>query len=218
MIEMEQCKETVETETARRHKLEEELEQGRAELRRQIIIGHHGDQERKRLETLIEAVGIINPKQVEHLQSLQLAFQFKPRKVIPSDPPLDYIEEELSKHDAASIASGTGDVLSLAGVGIDDNSSVVSGVNTVGTDKVPLSPSIVGDEGIHADNIAFPQSQDGDNGDTASLNEERDHFSLDGSVISNASRKEKGTAETRLDTSEINSVLGCEELSKFLHS
>ena len=35
MIELEQCKETVDAETAHRHKLEEELEKGRTELRKQ---------------------------------------------------------------------------------------------------------------------------------------------------------------------------------------
>ena len=81
------------TETTLRKSLEQQLLDIGTELRRQAIIGHHGDQERKRLETMIEAMAIINPKQVHHLQSLQLAFQFKPRKVLPSVVPEDGTEE-----------------------------------------------------------------------------------------------------------------------------
>ena len=42
MIELEQCKETVETETALRHSLEEQLLDAAADQRKQQIIGHHG--------------------------------------------------------------------------------------------------------------------------------------------------------------------------------
>ena len=61
----------------------------------------HTDQERRRLETIIEAVAIINPKQVEHLKTLQFAFQFKPRKVPPSKLPDDYHEEMSGSHQSA---------------------------------------------------------------------------------------------------------------------
>ena len=96
-MELEQCREIVAKETKLREKLEQDLLESSAELRRQVIIGHHGDQERKRLESIIDAVAIINPKQVLHLKSLQLAFQFKPRKVLPSKPPDDYIDSQSSQ-------------------------------------------------------------------------------------------------------------------------
>ena len=95
-MELEQCRELVAKETKHRENLEQDLLESSAELRRQVIIGHHGDQERKRLESIIDAVAIINPKQVLHLKSLQLAFQFKPRKVLPSKPPDDYIDSRSS--------------------------------------------------------------------------------------------------------------------------
>ena len=211
MIELEQCKEIVESETAHRLRLEEELEQGRAELRKQVIIGHHGDQERRRLETLIEAMGIINPKQIEHLQSLQLAFQFRPRKVIASDPPLDYLEEELSKHDATSIASGADDVQSLVG----EERSLISDGNSV-TGNIVASSSLNTNQ--HADDNASQVSAASSHAQSqykslVSQSEERSHVSVDNrSVMSNITQKDQ--KNTLLKAGEINSVLGCDELSQ----
>ena len=81
---------------------------------------HLHAQERRRLETIIEAVAIINPKQVEHLKTLQLAFQFKPRKVLPSKVPEDYLEEMSGSKRSAAVEEDSIGGGNFSGL-LDDN-------------------------------------------------------------------------------------------------
>jgi hypothetical protein len=113
MIELEQCRDAVATETKHRQLLEQQLVDSAADLRKQVIIGHHGDQERKRLEAIIDAVAIINPKQMKHLKQLQMAFQFRIRKVVPSKLPDDYVDEDAQKLGVADADADDGSIQSV---------------------------------------------------------------------------------------------------------
>ena len=94
-VEVDECRDLTEREIAKRKLLETRLKEAHAEIHKNKMYGHHAEQEMKRLETIVEAVALLNPRQVEHLKRLQPQFQFKQRKVnIPKDEEDDIVEEE----------------------------------------------------------------------------------------------------------------------------
>jgi len=93
-VEVDECRDLAEREIEKRKLLETRLKDAHAEIHKNKMYGHHAEQEMKRMETIVEAVALLNPRQVEHLKRLQPQFQFKQRKVnIPKDEEDEVIEE-----------------------------------------------------------------------------------------------------------------------------
>lgn len=81
-VELENSREVVEREIKKRADVEKALTVSGQELNRQKMVCHHFNQELKRLQAIIEAMVLINPRQVQHLKSLQLEFKFKERHIV----------------------------------------------------------------------------------------------------------------------------------------
>jgi hypothetical protein len=85
-VEVDECRELTERELNKRKLLENRLKESQENHHKSKMYSHHAEQEMKRMEAIIEAVALLNPRQVEHLKRLQPQFQFKQRRVnIPKD-------------------------------------------------------------------------------------------------------------------------------------
>ncbi len=85
-VEVDECRELTEREINKRKLLENRLKDSQTDCHKHKMYSHHAEQEMKRMEGIVEAVAILNPRQVEHLKRLQPQFQFKQRRVnIPKD-------------------------------------------------------------------------------------------------------------------------------------
>ena len=100
VIELEECRDKLEKEALVRGELENKLGNAGEEISKLIMIAHHGDQERKRLEAVIESMAMINPVQIKHLQEYQPWFKFKLRRIQKTNAPDDY--NPLDENDALS--------------------------------------------------------------------------------------------------------------------
>eukprot|EP01041_Mallomonas_annulata_P000331 gene331-592_t len=78
-IELEECRDLVNKEIEMRKAIEVKLLAKDQEILRHEMINDHRNQELRRLEAIIEAMAIINPRQIKHLKDLQLDFKFKKR-------------------------------------------------------------------------------------------------------------------------------------------
>lgn len=78
-IELEECRDIVKREIEARRVLETKLINRDKDALNFQMINDHRDQELRRMEAIIEAMAIINPKQVKHLRELQPEFKFKHR-------------------------------------------------------------------------------------------------------------------------------------------
>ena len=99
-IELEECRQVVSLEIEKRKELESEITKLQGEIQGKAMTNHHYEQELKRLESVVESMLKINPKQMDHLINLHgPEFRFKERQ----------------------IATGTGDKKGLAGGGDDED-------------------------------------------------------------------------------------------------
>lgn len=78
-IELEESRDIVNREIELRKAVEQKLVAKDDEILRYQIVNDHRDQELRRLEAIIEAMAIINPRQVQHLKDMQMEFKFKKR-------------------------------------------------------------------------------------------------------------------------------------------
>lgn len=85
-LELESCHMLVVGEIEKRKELEEVLKNSEAEIVKQRMVSHHIEQEILRLETIVEAMAIINPTQVTHLRNMQMDFKFKTRHIVLAPP------------------------------------------------------------------------------------------------------------------------------------
>ena len=104
LIELEECREKLEKECKIRGDLENKLQDASDSISKLMMISHHGDQERKRLESIIESMAIINPVQIKHLQQYQYNFGFKLRRIPETkiDNKIDNDENEKSTLDGTN--------------------------------------------------------------------------------------------------------------------
>jgi hypothetical protein len=87
-MELEECKQMVLAEVDKKNELENEITKLNSENNRLRMANHHFEQELKRLESVVEAMALINPKQMEHLKKLQPDFKFKERNIaLPESDP-----------------------------------------------------------------------------------------------------------------------------------
>jgi hypothetical protein len=80
-VQLEECMDIVEKEISKRKDLERKIGSLNTEINKYKMVQHHLEEETKRVEAIVDAMAIINPRQVEHLKALQLAFNFKERKI-----------------------------------------------------------------------------------------------------------------------------------------
>lgn len=78
-VQIESMSSSLEAEIQRRKKLEKSSKEAEEENRRGRMAAHHMQSEIGRLETIIEAMAIINPNQVQHLNQNQISFGFHDR-------------------------------------------------------------------------------------------------------------------------------------------
>lgn len=84
MVDLEECKDMVHKETTLRKKMEDRVAERDIEIEVLRLKIHHLDMELKRLHGLIDAMTIINPKQIEYIRNIQPEFEFRTRKLQPS--------------------------------------------------------------------------------------------------------------------------------------
>ena len=85
-VQLEECMDIVEKEISKRKDLERKIGSLNNDINKYKMVQHHLEEETKRVEAIVDAMGIINPRQVEHLKALQLSFNFKERKIdIPKE-------------------------------------------------------------------------------------------------------------------------------------
>ena len=97
-------------ETRLRLAAEDQLTDAGEQIMNLMMTAHHGDQERKRLENIIEAMALINPSQIRHLKDNQSAFNFQFRVLENTEPPESFnpMESE-SQIDNVSLLVGNED-------------------------------------------------------------------------------------------------------------
>ncbi len=84
-MELEECKQMVLSEIDRKNELETEIQKLNQENNKLKMANHNFEQELKRLESIIQAMIVINPKQMEHLKKMQPEFKFKERNIALGD-------------------------------------------------------------------------------------------------------------------------------------
>jgi hypothetical protein len=85
-MELEECKQLVVSEIDKKNELENEIQKLNAENTKLKMTNHNFEQELRRLESVVQSMMIINPKQMEHLQKMQPDFKFKERNIAISEP------------------------------------------------------------------------------------------------------------------------------------
>jgi len=99
-VEVDECRELTEREINKRKLLENRLKDSQEGGNKHKMYSHHAEQEMKRMEGIVEAVALLNPRQVEHLKRLQPQFQFKQRRVnIPKNEDSEDEEEEVEEEE-----------------------------------------------------------------------------------------------------------------------
>jgi len=83
-VELEECKDMVQKETTNRKRMEDRVADRDVEIERLKMKNHHMDMELRRLHGVIDAMARINPRQIQHIKSMQPEFEFQERKIQPS--------------------------------------------------------------------------------------------------------------------------------------
>eukprot|EP01035_Chromulina_nebulosa_P021682 gene21682-28057_t len=78
---LEECQHFLSAEIKKRQEIEQSVRLIYADSQRYKMLTHHVSQELKRYQALVEAITIINPRQMHHLLKLQPQFEFKPRNI-----------------------------------------------------------------------------------------------------------------------------------------
>lgn len=164
-MELEECKQLVLSEIDKKNELEGEIHKLNAENTKLKMANHNFEQELRRLESVIQSMMLINPKQMEHLRKMQPDFKFKERNIalsesqgilqtagaaVPStenskpssptnrDPHGGRLSENDSVDSANKIGSLISDEASLDQLGNVDNPPNLSGVNEVQREQTPM--------------------------------------------------------------------------------
>ena len=94
VVELEECKDLIDREILKRRDLEERLQVAMADIQRHQMLLHHAEQEVKRLEAVVDAITIINPRQATHLRELYPDFHFKGRSLLMVEGTAEPVKEE----------------------------------------------------------------------------------------------------------------------------
>jgi hypothetical protein len=87
-MELEECKQMVLAEIDKKSHLESDIQRLTNENNKLKMSNHNYEQELKRLESVIQSMMLINPKQMEHLKKMQPDFKFKERNIaVPEAAP-----------------------------------------------------------------------------------------------------------------------------------